>query len=101
MLYAAKLRNGSDTRRLSRRRLSQKLRARAHPGSFLLDLADSAKRCSRFTNCMAVFACFGFVPISWMDPEKGVSFVLLTTKPAAASSRALLTPVSDVVSEVA
>ena len=37
----------------------------------------------------------------WMDPEKGVSFVLLTTKPAALSNRALLSPVSDVISEVA
>jgi hypothetical protein len=35
-----------------------------------------------------------------MDPEKGVSFVLLTTKPAAVSNRALLSPVSDVISEV-
>ena len=39
--------------------------------------------------------------LAWMDPEKGVSFVLLTTKPAAQSNRSLLTPVSDVISEVA
>ncbi len=39
--------------------------------------------------------------LTWMDPEKGVSFVLLTTKPAAQSNRSLLTPVSDVISEVA
>jgi CubicO group peptidase (beta-lactamase class C family) len=39
--------------------------------------------------------------LGWMDPEKGVSFVLLTTKPAAVSNRALLSPVSDVISEVA
>jgi CubicO group peptidase (beta-lactamase class C family) len=38
--------------------------------------------------------------ISWMDPEKGVSFVLLTTKPSALSNRSLLAPVSDVISEV-
>jgi CubicO group peptidase (beta-lactamase class C family) len=39
--------------------------------------------------------------LGWMDPEKGVSFVLLTTKPAAVSNRTLLSPVSDVISEVA
>ena len=39
--------------------------------------------------------------LAWTDPEKGVCFVLLTTKPAAQSNRTLLTPVSDVISEVA
>src|SRR6185295_16596856 len=38
--------------------------------------------------------------LSWMDPEKDVSFVLLNTKPSAASGRTLLTPVSDVISDV-
>ena len=38
--------------------------------------------------------------LGWMDPQKGVSFVLLTTKPAAVSNKALLSPVSDVISEV-
>ena len=38
--------------------------------------------------------------LAWMDPEKGVCFVLLTTKPAAQSNRSLLTPVSDTISEV-
>ena len=39
--------------------------------------------------------------LSWLDPEKGVSFVLLTTKPSALSNRSLLAPVSDMISEVA
>jgi CubicO group peptidase (beta-lactamase class C family) len=37
--------------------------------------------------------------LAWMDPEKDLSFVLLTTKPAAVSHRSLLRPVSDVISE--
>lgn len=39
--------------------------------------------------------------LAWLDPEKGVSFVLLTTKPSAVSNRTLLMPVADVISEVA
>jgi CubicO group peptidase (beta-lactamase class C family) len=35
----------------------------------------------------------------WLDPEKDLSFVLLTTKPAAESQKPLLTPVSNLVSE--
>jgi CubicO group peptidase (beta-lactamase class C family) len=38
--------------------------------------------------------------LAWLDPEKGVSFVLLTTKPSAVSNRTLLGPASDVISEV-
>lgn len=38
--------------------------------------------------------------LAWMDPEKGVSFVLLTTLPSVHSSKTLLNPVSDVISEV-
>jgi beta-lactamase class C len=34
----------------------------------------------------------------WLDPTRDLSFVLLTTKPAAQSSRTLLEPVSDQVS---
>jgi CubicO group peptidase (beta-lactamase class C family) len=37
---------------------------------------------------------------SWMDPEKDVSFVLLTTKPSAVSGRSLLNPVADIISDV-
>jgi CubicO group peptidase (beta-lactamase class C family) len=36
--------------------------------------------------------------LAWMDPEKDLSFVLLTTKPAAVSNKTLLTPVSDIIS---
>jgi hypothetical protein len=36
-----------------------------------------------------------------VDPEKGVSFVLLTTLPAVHSNKSLLNPVSDIISEVA
>ena len=35
----------------------------------------------------------------WLDPASGLSFVLLTTKPAAQSQKTLLDPVSDLVSE--
>lgn len=35
--------------------------------------------------------------IAWLDPEKDLSLVLLTTKPAAVSQKTLLGPVSDVV----
>ncbi|HUS06835.1 MAG TPA: serine hydrolase domain-containing protein [Bryobacteraceae bacterium] len=37
--------------------------------------------------------------LAWLDPEKSLSFVLLTTKPAAVSEKLLLDPVSDIVSE--
>jgi len=37
--------------------------------------------------------------LCWLDPEKDLSFVLLTTKPAAASGRVLLNPAADLVSE--
>jgi CubicO group peptidase (beta-lactamase class C family) len=37
--------------------------------------------------------------LAWMDPEKDLSFVLLTTKPAAVSNRTLLMPVADVISD--
>jgi beta-lactamase class C len=37
--------------------------------------------------------------LAWLDPEKDLSFVLLTTKPAAASNRPLITPASDLISE--
>jgi CubicO group peptidase (beta-lactamase class C family) len=37
--------------------------------------------------------------LAWLDPEKDLSFVLLTTKPAAASNRSLITPASDLISE--
>jgi beta-lactamase class C len=36
--------------------------------------------------------------LCWLDPERDLSFVLLTTKPAAQSNRTLLQPVSDIVS---
>ncbi len=36
--------------------------------------------------------------MAWLDPEKDLSFVLLTTKPAAVSQKTLLTPVSNAVS---
>ncbi|HYI95975.1 MAG TPA: serine hydrolase domain-containing protein [Bryobacteraceae bacterium] len=37
--------------------------------------------------------------LCWLDPERDLSFVLLTTKPAAQSQKTLITPVSDLVSE--
>ncbi|MGH9631080.1 MAG: serine hydrolase domain-containing protein [Bryobacteraceae bacterium] len=37
--------------------------------------------------------------LCWLDQENGLSFVLLTTKPAASSRRTLLQPVSNLVSE--
>ena len=37
--------------------------------------------------------------IAWADPATGVSFVLLTTKPAADSRASVLAPVSDAVAE--
>jgi beta-lactamase class C len=37
--------------------------------------------------------------LCWLDPEKDLSFVLLTTKPAAQSQKTLIKPVSDIVSE--
>jgi CubicO group peptidase (beta-lactamase class C family) len=36
--------------------------------------------------------------LAWLDPEKDLSFVLLTTKPAALSQKTLIAPVSDLVS---
>jgi CubicO group peptidase (beta-lactamase class C family) len=36
--------------------------------------------------------------LAWLDPDKNLSFVLLTTKPAAVSQKTLLTPVSNTVS---
>lgn len=36
--------------------------------------------------------------LCWLDPEKDLSFVLLTSKPAEFSQKTLLKPVSDVVS---
>ncbi len=39
--------------------------------------------------------------LAWLDPEKDLTFVLLTTKPAAVSQKMLLTPVSDTVSAAA
>jgi CubicO group peptidase (beta-lactamase class C family) len=37
--------------------------------------------------------------LAWMDPEKDLSFVLLTTKPSAVSGKTLLSPVSDTISQ--
>jgi CubicO group peptidase (beta-lactamase class C family) len=37
--------------------------------------------------------------ICWADPGTGVSFVLLTTRPAADSRGSVLAPVSDAVAE--
>ena len=37
--------------------------------------------------------------LCWLDPPKNLSFVLLTTKPAAESQKPLLTPASDLVAE--
>src|SRR3954470_12601130 len=39
--------------------------------------------------------------LCWLDPAKDLSFVLLNTKPAAASGRTLLTPAADIISEAA
>src|SRR4051812_20471737 len=39
--------------------------------------------------------------LCWLDPEKDLSFVLLNTKPAAASNRTLITPAADLISEAA
>lgn len=39
--------------------------------------------------------------LCWLDPEKDLSFVLLTTKPAAQSQKPVIQPVSDFVSEAA
>lgn len=35
--------------------------------------------------------------LAWLDPEKDLSFVLLSTKPAAVSQRTLLRPVSNLI----
>src|SRR5262249_28260119 len=37
--------------------------------------------------------------LAWMDPEKDLSFVLLTTKPAGVSGKTLLFPVSHIISQ--
>jgi CubicO group peptidase (beta-lactamase class C family) len=37
--------------------------------------------------------------LCWFDPQKNLSFVLLTTKPAAESQKTVLTPASDLVIE--
>jgi CubicO group peptidase (beta-lactamase class C family) len=37
--------------------------------------------------------------LCWLDPPKNLSFVLLTTKPAAESQKPLLAPASDLVAE--
>lgn len=37
--------------------------------------------------------------LCWLDPAKDLSFVLLTTKPAAQSNKPVIRPVSDLVSE--
>ena len=39
--------------------------------------------------------------IAWLDPEKDLSVVLLTTKPAAVSQKTLLGPVSDTLASAA
>lgn len=39
--------------------------------------------------------------LAWADPESKTTFVLLTSKPAAESSKPLIKPVSDLVSEAA
>jgi CubicO group peptidase (beta-lactamase class C family) len=39
--------------------------------------------------------------IAWLDPEKDLSMVLLTTKPAAISQKTLLGPVSDAIASAA
>jgi CubicO group peptidase (beta-lactamase class C family) len=39
--------------------------------------------------------------LCWLDPEKDLSFVVLTTKPAAQSQGPVIDPVSDFVSEAA
>jgi CubicO group peptidase (beta-lactamase class C family) len=36
--------------------------------------------------------------LCWLDPKKELSFILLTTKPAAQSSKTLLSPVSEAIS---
>jgi CubicO group peptidase (beta-lactamase class C family) len=37
--------------------------------------------------------------LAWLDPEKDLSFVLLTTRPAAVSGPMLLNPAADIISE--
>ena len=39
--------------------------------------------------------------LAWLDPEKDLSFVLLTTKPAAVSGRGVLNPAADLISDAA
>jgi CubicO group peptidase (beta-lactamase class C family) len=39
--------------------------------------------------------------LCWLDPEKDLSFVLLTTKPSGVSGKTLLNPAADLVSEAA
>lgn len=53
------------------------------------------------TSCSA--ATFGHSgstgTLCWLDPQRSLSFVLLTTKPAAQSQKTVIQPVSNVVSE--
>ncbi len=37
--------------------------------------------------------------LAWLDPEKDLSFVLLTTRPSALSGRSLLNPAADIISD--
>jgi CubicO group peptidase (beta-lactamase class C family) len=39
--------------------------------------------------------------LAWLDPEKALSFVLLTTKPSVVSGKSLLTPAADIISDAA
>jgi CubicO group peptidase (beta-lactamase class C family) len=39
--------------------------------------------------------------LAWLDPEKDLSFVLLTTKPSVVSGKTLLNPAADIISEAA
>jgi CubicO group peptidase (beta-lactamase class C family) len=39
--------------------------------------------------------------LAWHDPHKDLTFVLLTTRPAAVSSKTLLAPAADLISQAA
>lgn len=39
--------------------------------------------------------------LAWLDPDKDLSFVLLTTRPAVISGKLLLSPAADLISEAA
>jgi CubicO group peptidase (beta-lactamase class C family) len=61
---------------------------------WMLQNGQWGKRCS-----LATFGHSGSTgTLCWLDPERDLSFVLLTTKPAEQSNRTLLQPVSDRVS---